>query len=170
MTEIPERPFPIAPWPTFWPPYDRLAAAGMGDLYGATIRRLSSQRQDSNDDPVKFAEAQIEAAQDREVITDADARRLLAYLALGRDEGEPNEGERSAAQLFEATLDDPNSSTLALAILSIAKYREETETAMADSLPHGPKAADGYLLGVAAMLGATEVILAMYMAEHVHIS
>src|SRR4051812_50148266 len=100
MPALPEeRPFgPLEPWPTFWPPYDRLAAAGMGELYGAMIRQFSTERDDIGADPMKFAEAQIEAAQDREVISDADARRLLAYLKLGS--GQEDEGEGSAAQLF----------------------------------------------------------------------
>jgi hypothetical protein len=167
MTAIPERPVQSAPWPTFWPPYDRIAAAGMGEFYGATIRALGGQREESDNDPFRFAKAQIDAAQDRHTISDGDARRLLAYLSLGSEEGTRSEG-MSATQLFDAALDDPTSSTLALSILSIAKYKEATATT--EALPHGPEAGDAFLLGIACALGATELVLAMYLAEHVRIT
>lgn len=153
-----------APWPTARPPFARLAAAGMGEFYGATIRQLDIQRQESAGYPVKFAQAQIEAAQARDIITDRDARRLLAYLNSGQQGGE---GHSSAAKLFNEALDDPSSSQLALSILSIAKYEEAATT---EALSHGRKAAHGILLGVAMMLGSSELVLAMYVAEHVTVT
>ncbi len=55
---------------------------------------------------VQFAQAQIEAAQQRDIITEGDARRLLAYLTPSHQDGAV---DTSAAQLFNEAIDDPSS-------------------------------------------------------------
>jgi hypothetical protein len=105
-----------------WPPIDRLAAAGLGDLYGAAIRRLQNELRRSGRDAMALARAQVEFAEARGIITASDAKRLLEYVA--RREGDDE--SRTAAELFQEAMDDPSSSPLAIGALSVARYEEQT--------------------------------------------
>jgi hypothetical protein len=107
-----------------WPPIDRLAAAGLGDLYGATIRRLEEHLRRTGGDARALGQLMVEIAETREIITVRDSSRLLEYVAGREGDGE----SRTAAELFQEAMDDPSSSPLAIGALSVARYEEQTAT------------------------------------------
>ena len=147
--------------PTPWPPWDKVAAAGLGEFYGATIRRLDGARE-SAPDAVAFGKAQIATARELGKISGADATRLVAYITLHAP-GHESEPPTSAAKLFQETLDDASASPLATAILSIAKYKEETEELELSSWE------EGYIMG-ALMVLTPSTALAGAVASHIHVT
>lgn len=58
-TPSPFDPSPFDPLPTFWPPFDKSAAVGMGEMYGSAIRALDQQRADSVNDVLAFLDKSI---------------------------------------------------------------------------------------------------------------
>jgi hypothetical protein len=105
-----------------------------------------------------FAEAEIHAAVQRGSLTVSDAARLSEHLGLpdGVD-------ARSATQLFSEALDDPESSPLALGLLSVAKYKEQS--AATDETP-AHKALGQITFGLGIALGGGLVYLGLEAALH----
>lgn len=154
-------PSPFDPMP--WPPWEKVTAAGAGEFYGAMVRQLDGTRE-STPDPVVFGKAQLAKAKALGTISAADERRLAALITLAAA-GDESEASTSAAKLFQETLDDPSSSPLATTMLSIAKYKEETETETQE-LDNFTK---GYILGMIAITAPGPAI-AIEVASHIHVT
>lgn len=148
--------------PTFWPPFDRAAAAGMGEMYGAAIRALDQQRTDSANDALTFLDKSVATAQEAGHLNDLDAQRVRALATLHTD----GSGSNSAAQLFEQALADESSSVTVLTLLSIAKYIEEarkTDSPPAFTDHEIALMAYGLLIGPGG-------VAAEYVYAHLHVS
>lgn len=153
-------PSPFDPLPTFWRPFDRAAAAGMGEMYGSAIRALDQQRTDSANDALAFLDKSIATGQAAGHLSEADGRRLRALAGSHDDGHEPS----SAAQLFEQAMDDEESSVTGLTILSIAKYIEAEQTTNAPLTDEQiATMAYGVIVGPAG-------IAAEYIGAHLHVS
>ena len=147
--------------PTPWPPWDRVAAAGLGELYGAMVREFDSQIAVDSFDPVTWAMGHIEAAKQQGTITANDATRLTALIA-------PSQDATTAAGLFDEAMSDPTSSPIAIGILSIARYKEQHATT-----DEPIDVAKGFVAGLSTMAWGAPglaVIAAEELALHVHVS
>lgn len=155
--------WPCTTLPTFWPPFDRAAAAGMGEMYGAAIRALDAQRTDSGADAMAFLDKSISVAQEASHISEGDGQLIRALARLNTDEST----SESAAQLFERALADENTSVTVLSLLSIAKYVESSR-APQDS----PPAFTDHEIAVMAygLLIGPGGIAAEYVYSHLHVT
>ena len=152
--------FPSSTLPTFWPPFDRAAAAGMGEMYGSAIRALDQQRTDSEQDAFAFLDRSIAAALEAGHISGADGLRLRTLAGLHKDGPESS----SAAELFEEAVVDEESTVTGLTILSIAKYIEAAQTTNQPLTDQQIAAmAYGVLVGPAG-------VAAEYIGAHLHVS
>ena len=153
--------------PSPWPPWERVAAAGLGEVYGAIVRQFDREIGVDAFDPVEWAQSHIYAAQQQGTISAQDAARLSALVAPAADGPPP-----SAAQLLAEAMDDPAASPVAIGVLSIAAYK--AEHAVTDD---ASDVAKGWAFGVALALspptvaeGALAGYVAAMVAEHVHIT
>lgn len=167
MSEIPGTiPSPFDPTP--WPPWDRLAAAGAGEYYGSLVRQLDAELAVDQFDATEWAAAKLAAAQDHGVITVKDRARLTALL-------NPLTDGPSAGELFDEAMDDPESSQMAVALLSIAKYKAEQGSGATDGSTAGTKATATAGMATGAYLAALGpvglgIFVALEVAEHVEVS
>jgi len=163
-TPVPFNPFD---YPSWWPPMERQLAAGTGVASTSLLRRFVSERNDGVDTAEKFARARIAEAVADGRVTTADAERLYPFLAATRDASAP-----TAAEAFQEAYDDPDSSPLVLAALSLLKEHAEQQFAQDDlGLSDGEvvalvvlAAAGGPVVGGGVALG----VGVAYVYEHLH--
>jgi hypothetical protein len=107
----------------------RLMAIALGDLHGAALDRLLRQRRES-DDPIQQSRSQIDELHTRDAITDEDRERLKALMDVYAGEEEANARYGTIQQIYRAAIEDPTSSPVALAVLSIAANSAEREASL----------------------------------------
>ena len=146
------RPSPFDPTP--WPPWDKVTAAGAGELYGAMARRFDEQAKGDGFTRAVWAKTQLAEAVEHGTVTAKDAQRLSALT-------EPGPDSPSARQLFDEALADPESTPTSIGLLSLAQYIEEhTETDEISDFELG------LILG---FTGGSAVAGAIAAAKHLHI-
>lgn len=163
-TPVPFNPFDH---PTWWPPVERQLAASTGVASTSLLRRFLIERNNGVDTAEEFARARIAEAVADGRVTTADAERLYPFLATTHDASAP-----TAAKAFQEAYDDPDSSPLALAALSLLKEHAEQqfaqdEGALSDAQIVGLvvlAAAGGPIVGGGVALG----LAGAYVYEHLH--
>ena len=151
------RPSPFDPTP--WPPWDRVAAAGLGEFYGGLVRQLDAEPAVDGFDATKWATDKLAAAQQQGTITANDVRRLTALI-------NPTTDAPDVSKLFDEAMDDPDASPAAVAMLSIAKYKAEHGPATDDKVRAYAGAAAGLYLVALGPVGLG-IFVAVEVAEHV---
>jgi hypothetical protein len=150
------RPSPFDPTP--WPPWDRVAAAGLGEFYGSLVREIDRELSVDGVTAETWAQGKIAAAKQDGLISATDAVRLTALVSSAADA--PN-----ATALFEEAMDDPSAGPLAIGMLSLASYKEQHSTtdAPTDATDYIAGMVAGYSGGLLPYLVLSEVV------RHVHI-
>lgn len=151
---VPEgRPSPFDPTP--WPPWDQMTAAGAGALYGAMTRAIDEMISTDGLDRSTWAKKQIAEGLRIGTLAPRDAQRFSSLLGL-------SEPRRSARDLFEEALADPEATATAIGLLSLAQFEETHDVT------------DGArLFEIAMILGFTgggAVYTAIRLAKHLSIS
>jgi hypothetical protein len=109
----------------------RSQAIALGELCGAA-KRMTFVRPDRDEDFNRMVRLQVDTLHQQEVITSTDRDRLHACLALFTDPAADSFNVYgSVLALFREAVDDPASSPVALAILSVTRNSTEAEAAEA---------------------------------------